>query len=194
MLKADTAWNIDCHMAVPAESYTWENLMYRITAPSPSQMMLKNAMPMSKETRPPSFSTPMDSPMSSFSRKPTLRPKASKSKVALAMKPKPPTCISTSRTACPNGLKVVPTSGNTLSPVTHVADVDMNRASGKLVQVWARDEIGSMSSTAPMAIMTANPQMSTATEIDLNLGTRTRARGIRQGSTRGTRKILSPSF
>jgi hypothetical protein len=51
-----------------------------------------------------------------------------------------------------------------------------------------------MSRMAPMPIMAANPQMSTATEIDWNLGTRTRARGTRQGSTRGTRKILSPSF
>ncbi len=69
--------------------------------------------------------------MSSFSRRPTLRPKASRSREALAMKPKPPTCINTSRTAWPKGVKVCLTSPNTLSPVTHVAEVAMNRASGK---------------------------------------------------------------
>ncbi len=51
-----------------------------------------------------------------------------------------------------------------------------------------------MSRTAPTPMITANPQMSTATDMAWNLGTRTRASGIRQGSTRGTRKILSPSF
>ncbi len=57
----------------------------------------------------------------------------------------------------------------------------VKRASGKAsprdTGVGAAREMGSMSRTAPMPIMTANPQMSTATEIDLNLGTRTRARG-----------------
>ena len=72
------------------------------------------------------------------------------------MNPKPPTWISSRIATWPNGLQCVAVS-TTTRPVTHTAEVAVNAASTSGVQVPSADEIGSISTTVPIAIRTANP-------------------------------------
>ena len=46
----------------------------------------------------------------------------------------------------------------TTRPVTHVADVDVNKLSKKLVTSPVLEDIGNMSKTVPVNITSANPK------------------------------------
>ena len=87
------------------------------------------------------------------------RPSISMILVANTMKPSPPTWISTSRTACPNREKVVPVSTAT-RPVTHTAEVAVNRLSSRPMLRPSRVETGSASSSVPSRMMPRKPNTS----------------------------------
>ena len=72
------------------------------------------------------------------------------------MKPNPPTWISVIITTFPKVLQCVAVS-KVINPVMHVADVEVNKLSIKLVGVPSADEIGNVSNNAPVKITIANP-------------------------------------
>ena len=65
------------------------------------------------------------------------------------MIPRPPSCISTSRTQSPKWVNVLLIS-STESPVTHTAEVAVNKASKK--EMGVRSDTGSRSKIAPTRI------------------------------------------
>jgi hypothetical protein len=74
---------------------------------------------------------------------------------SVVIKPSPPSCISTSKTACPNKLKYAPTL-TSVRPVTHVADVAVNKAVRNGVDCPFLVDIGSIKINAPISIRRAN--------------------------------------
>ena len=80
-------------------------------------------------------------------------------RVANTMKPSPPTWISASSTTCPNREKVVPVSAAT-RPVTHTAEVAVNRLSKKLMSLPSFIERGIASSSAPSSMTHRKPNTS----------------------------------
>ena len=76
------------------------------------------------------------------------------------MNPSPPAWIRAMIATCPNGLQWVAVS-TTTSPVTHTADVAVNRAVIGSVQVPAVEAIGSIRIPVPIAIRTRNPSART---------------------------------
>ncbi len=77
------------------------------------------------------------------------------------MNPKPPTWMSDRITTVPNGLQWVAVS-TTTRPVTHTAEVAVNRAVTMSVVMPGAAEIGSSSRIVPIATRTANPETRTA--------------------------------
>ena len=72
--------------------------------------------------------------------------------------PMPPVWIRSRMTACPKGDQAVQVS-RTTSPVTQTAEVAVNRASVGGHATRSADENGSISSSVPSAMITANPKM-----------------------------------
>ena len=101
----------------------------------------------------------MDSRINSLFFMEIRRPNIIMTRVANTMKPRPPTWISTSSTACPNREKVVPVSTAT-RPVTHTAEVAVNRLSNRPMLWPYRVETGSASSSVPSRMMPRNPNTS----------------------------------
>ena len=78
--------------------------------------------------------------------------------VIIVTKPRPPICISSAITACPNTVQLVKVSA-TMSPVTQVAEVAVNRQSKNDV-LPLFEENGSHSSSVPARIIIRNPRHS----------------------------------
>ena len=76
--------------------------------------------------------------------------------MAAVMTPKPPICIIKRMIVCPNGVHVVAVSLTT-NPVTHTAEVAVNKQSQKPTDPSAQLEKGSMSSKAPARIKAKKP-------------------------------------
>ena len=77
---------------------------------------------------------------------------------ATEITPSPPTCISIKITVCPKYDQYVAVSYTT-SPVTHTADVAVNKAFPKEVTSPVCDEIGNINNIVPNKITPTNPNV-----------------------------------
>lgn len=80
--------------------------------------------------------------------------------VVMVINPRPPTCINSIMTTLPKRVQWVPVS-TTASPVTQTAEVAVKSALTKPTLAPSTDEIGRLSSNAPMKITAANPKTNT---------------------------------
>ena len=130
-------------------------------APMPSAISVNTATRRRTVRTEPRSRAPADSWARIRSLSAVRRPTTSRSRsVDPVMNPKPPTWISARIAIWPNGLQYVPVS-TTTRPVTQTADVAVNSAVTGWVQVPAADEIGSVRTAVPIAIITMNPSAST---------------------------------
>ena len=87
------------------------------------------------------------------------RPSITMTLVANTIKPRPPTWISASSTACPNSEKVAPVSTAT-RPVTHTAEVAVNRLSNRPMLCPSFVDAGSANSSVPSSMTPRKPNTS----------------------------------
>ena len=107
---------------------------------------------------PPTWGAEMDSCMTHRCFRLIFLPENMKIATAIVTTPMPPTWISSRMTSCPKGDQYRAVSWTT-RPVTHVAEVAVNRASKKEAPPGAREAKGSMRSRVPARISRRKPRM-----------------------------------
>ena len=104
--------------------------------------------------------------MASRSDKPMRRRRAREIRVKMVMKPRPPSWIITMMTIWPNRLQWTAVS-TMISPVTQVEEVAVKRQVRKSVHVPLLEEMGSISSSAPVRMITAKEMTTKRVELKL---------------------------
>ncbi len=157
LLNAETAWNSPSQAASGSvSSPVVQKRAVSRTAPAASNSRLVRATPsrtLRMSLRPRVLASAC---ALSLLRRPRRLDTSRPSSVAKAMIPNPPTWISARMTAWPNPVQYTGVS-TMISPVTHTADVAVNRASTMLAPPGPVRAIGSSSSSVPTATATANP-------------------------------------
>ena len=104
-----------------------------------------------RRTIPPTCGAAMESCMVLLCQRPIFMPDARITAIPIVITPIPPIWISVMITHCPKNDQYVAVSC-TISPVTQVAEVAVNSASGNGVNTCCAEEIGSISSRVPAII------------------------------------------
>ena len=151
--KEDTAWNNDIHSPC-SKPYRGQNHNDISTAPVPSQAAVTSRARRVSRTTPPICSAPTESISTERRCSPMRRCSSSATRMDTVIKLNPPIWMSTTSTACPNKVNWVMVSYS-VSPVTQDAEADVNSASKKGRHCPSRDEMGSISSSAPARIRQA---------------------------------------